>query len=90
MAADKRGKRSPVGAGSLDPERHDLPEARSPFQQLLEPGRVGRDRQGREDPADRVHHRCDVDVLVRVDADHDVPGPDGLDLGHVCCLSFTG
>lgn len=89
VPANERGQASAIGTGALDPERDDLPERRRPLRQLPEPGGVGRDRQGREDPADRVHHRGNVNVLVSIDADHDVPRAGGLDLFHGV-LSFTG
>src|SRR5699024_5311795 len=78
----------PVGAGSFDAKRDDLPEPGCPLQQLSVTQRVRGDRKRRQDPADGIHHGSNVNMLMRVDADNDVSGTSLFDCAHGVSLPY--
>ena len=82
-ASDKGGQASPEGAGALDSKRHDLPERGCPFEDLPESSRIGCNREGCQDPTNRVQCCGDVNVFVRVDADDHVARSD--EVKWLCC-----
>ena len=86
VSAQEGSEGGAVGAGALDAERDDLPERVRPGEKLFETAGIGGNGEGSEDAADGVEHRGDVDVLVGIDADDDVPGVDGFECAHRACL----
>jgi len=87
--ASQAGEGRPVGTGSFDPEREDLPQGGRPLQESLVARSVDRDRDVAQSASELIECHADVDVLVGVDADRHSTST--LALRHArqcCCPSF--
>jgi hypothetical protein len=89
VAAQEPGQPDAVGAGALDPERHDTALCLGPGQQLLVA--LGRDIDAEvvQTAAKPVDSDRDVAVFVGVHADDDI-GAGQWDAGHGCCPLVGG